>query len=168
MTLPSLDLSKAIYTIWTDFGLDWEFKKNWEESKRSEYITLHDEEASPKQPFPYCVYQLETPNTSVRMTETESAENKREIRDVMCQFNIHARQIDGVSKSAREIAGLLAAHAVSFFGGHPTEKPKQLTLDNGYVINAQLETEYGVRTGDEEYQWIVRYLFKLDVPVAVI
>ena len=167
MMTASLDLAKAINAVWDDNNLDWEFKKLWNSSKREGFEVLHDQMAGPDQPFPYMVIREETPNTTARMTEVETGENKREIREIIYQFNIHTRQFEGVDRTAKQIAGELASYVMQFYGGHPTVKPKQLELDSGSVLLAQYQTDYGVMTGEEEQQWIIRYLFRLDVPIAI-
>ena len=163
--ITSADLMKAVETVWSEYTLDSTFKNWWTESQRSSYLTLHDQEALAGQPMPYCVVQEEASNTQGRMSSRNKT-GRFETRDVIYQFNVHARQFAGIDKGAKDIARELAEEIIKFYGGHPTVQPKQLILDNGDVLLAQYQTDYPVRTGDEEYQWIIRYLFRLDVPVA--
>lgn len=164
MSVAAADLHKAVNAIWEPSGLDWEFKKYWPSSKRDEFPSLHDQEAGPSTPFPYCIFEQEPGSTAFRMSHTSSA--RKEIRDIEWQFRAHARAIADVSLSAKELAASLIDVIMQKFGGHPTETPHDLTLDNGDHLLTQYVNDYGVRTGDDEYSWILRYRFRLDVPVA--
>ncbi len=165
MAVLSVDLHKAINTIWDDQGIDGTFKNQWVEADRTIYSSLHDGEAGPDQPFPYCVFEIPAGSTVDRMT-SDSSSGRREIRDVSCAFRVHARQLTGSGKTAKLIASELAEAIIIKYGGHPTVEPKQLILDNGEVLLVQYQTDYGVSEGDEEHEWLIDYIFRLDIPVA--
>lgn len=165
MSIVSLDLDRAINTVW-DANLDWEFKKNWEAGNRDRYPVLHDQEATPAQPWPYCVVEVQKPTVAVRMTGHDKTE-KHEIRDTPVEFRIHAREMLGSGKSAKAIAGELADLVLAYFGGHPTAEPKAAALAYGDCLLTQYQSHFGTRTGDDEYQMTINYLFRLDMPVKV-
>ena len=107
------------------------------------------------------------PDVTTRMS-FGGANRIREIRDVSVVFRIHARTVDGDSRTGKEIAADLAESITEVFGGHPTTNPTgTITLDNGNHLITDLLRDYGVRTGDDEWQWTLDYRFRLDVPVAV-
>lgn len=168
----SADLAKAINTVWDSSGLNAIFTALWP-SGEDNFPVLHDQEAAPGSPFPYCVMELSQPRTITRMSKTSTA--KWEIRDVNCQFKVHARlkpDPDQASdptdvRSPKEIASYLANEILKVFGGHPTQAPTAPTLDNGNFLIAQYDTDYSTRTGDDEYRWTISYNFRLDVPVMV-
>lgn len=169
MSVGSADIIKAFVTSWNASTLDATFQTLWDSSKTAaDYSVLHDQEAGPDQPFPYCVMgDGIQPSTSARMS-SNTVNQMREIRDIPITFNIFARQVDGDSRTAKEIAAYLAEELMKIFGGHPTSRPwANIVLDNGQYLITSYDTDYGVLVGDEEYQWIVRYMVKIDVPVAV-
>jgi hypothetical protein len=166
MSIGSADLRKAIVSLWDSSDLDEKFSDLWRSSiVVTEYLTLHDQEAGPKQPFPYCVFEQGAGDTTDRMSGDKNT--IREIRDLPCEFRCHARKRSGDTRTAAEIAAYLAEEVMKVFGGHPTEVPDDLTLDNGNWLITQYQNDYGIRTGDDEYQWIVSYLMRLDVPITV-
>jgi len=166
MSVAAAALHKAIQTLWNARGLDGEFNRYWSAANRTIYEVLNDGEAAPQQPFPYCVFVQEAGTTTVRMTG-HSTNEKHEIHDIPWEFRIHARVIDGNSQTAKEIAAALAEVIIQEFGGHPTMRPQPLTLDSGAHLITQYQNDFGIRTGDDEYQWTISYLFRLDVPVMV-
>lgn len=168
MTVGSADIAKAFVTAWDLSTLDATFQALWDSGKTaSDYVVLHDQEAGPDQPFPYCVMGEIQSNAVTRMG-TRSANQKREIRDAPVTFNVFARQVDGDSRSAKEIANYLVEEVMKVFGGHSTDRPwANIILDNGEYLITQYDTDYGVMVGDEEYQWVLRYNVRADVPVAV-
>ena len=161
--ISSADFQEALNRVWDENGLNAEFMATWLESDKNEFPVLHDQEACPSQPFPYCVYSQETVNTITRMTGSTSS-SRREERDIPLNFHIHAKGTDDVD--AKELAANLAEKVIAIFGGHPDTVPKDLMLENGSFLQSQYQNDYSVRTGDEEYQWVVSYVFKVDVPVA--
>lgn len=159
------DLHEAINKIWDESGLDTEFKNLWKRDVRDsqEFPTLHDQQAGPDQPFPYCVYEIRAGVTVSRMTSS-SKTGRREIRDNIALFRIHAKEQD--KTSAKKIASDLLDSVLQVYGGHPTVSPRSLDLNYGNFLLAQYQNDYGIRTGAEEYQWILEYVMRLDVPVA--
>lgn len=165
MSISTADFYKGFATAWAASGLNTTFKSYWDDPTSAEFPVLHDQEASPDQPFPYVVMDRVTPKTTSRMSGAEGF--KYETRDVVLRLNVHAAA-SGVW-SAKEVAALLVSAVMEKFGGHPTvaATPRTLTLENGHNVLIQYQNDWGVRTGDDEYQWIIELLFRLDVPVAV-
>lgn len=163
----SADLQKAIVAAWSASTLNATFKALWPAgTDPAAFAVLYDQEAAPGQPFPYCV--LSQPSTSVtsRSSGKMGTTSKRSIRDLTLEFHIHASAAGG--KSGKRNAADLAEEVMKVFGGHPTVAPTgTLTLDNGGHLVTIYQTDYGVVTGDEECQWVVSYLFRIDVPVMV-
>lgn len=161
----SADLHKSVVAVWNTHGLEGEFKKLWDNqvTDRADFVALYDQEAPASQPFPYCVFEQDPGDTTVRMSGHNKNEN-HEIREIPWQFRVHAKALPG--SSAKQIAAGLAEHIIIRYGGDPNSKPKEMTLDNGNVILAQYRTDYPIREGDEEFQWVVSYIFSVDVPVA--
>ncbi len=166
MAVASADLHQAINTLWNAHNLDWRFKVQWEESLRTQFTSLNDQEAPPSQPFPYCVYEVSPSFTATRMSGADDVEGRLEIRDVPVSFRVHSKQVVGNSDTAKKLAADLVEQILLIIGGHPTIKPKNLILDNGSVLIAQYQTDFGVFTDEQEYSWVVNYIFRLDVPVA--
>lgn len=167
MSVASADILKAINTAWDASTLDATFQALWDSGvTASQYEVLNDQEAPPAQPFPYVVMNQTSQNTTGRMSGGASA--LREIRDLSVTFNVHARAVSGDSRTAKEIAAAMAEEVLKVFGGHPTASPTgTLKLDNGNHLITQYQSDFGVRTGDDEYQWVINYVMRVDVPVAV-
>lgn len=164
MSIMSAALHRAIASVWNEH-LNPVFLSYWNEGDRSIFPTLHDGEATPKQPFPYCVFVLQPGDVQFRMTGHTPVENHY-IRRIQGEFNIHTKSIHNMS--AKAFGSILAETLMAKFGGHPTEQPVTFPeLACGYVLQVSYIDDYGVRTGDDEYQWVVDYEFLLDVPVRV-
>lgn len=162
MSVGSADLMEAIVVSWDEAELDDQFTDNWGSGDVGNFPVLHDAEATGEQPFPYCVYIMGSPSVVSRMSGIET--NRREIRDVPFEFHVQAKATD--ADDAKTVAAGLAAAIMAQFGGHPKELPGDLTLANGNALIAQYTNDFGVQTGDDEYQWNINYIFKIDVPVA--
>ena len=161
----SAQLHEAIQSLWTSSGLDAKFTAFWSAGNITEFpAVLHDAEAAPGNPFPYCVFNVLPATTTARMSGHDSLE-KHEIRDTPIEFRIYTK--DGSVLTAKRIAADLAEELLQVFGGHPTVVPTDMTMTNGFVLINQYQNDYGVRTGDTEHLWIVTYLARLDVPMMV-
>ena len=166
MTIASSDIAKALNSVWDASTLDVTFKALWSAAAlAAEFPVLHDQVAGGEQPFPYCIFEMQTGNTNSRMSgESNSI---REIRDVPVNFRIHAREIASDVRTAKGITSDLAEEIMKVFGGHPTVAPTGLTLDNGYCLQSQYQNDYSVRESEDLFMWVISYIFKLDVPVMV-
>ena len=162
MSVATADLHKAINTAWDASGLDALFI-----ALGGVTPILNDQEATPAPTsFPYCILEQTSGTTTDRMSG--DADSIREVRDISVTFNIHAGLVNGNDRTPKEIAANLAEELMKEFGGHPTIAPAaSITLDNGNHLITQYQTDYGVRSGDDEYLWVVEYIFRLDVPVMV-
>ncbi len=168
MSIATADLMNALNTAWDASSLDALFKALRDSSVVEAQFpdVLHDQDAAPKQPFPYCVMGQTTTTTTDRMSGGASA--LREIRDTGLTLHVHARAVDGDSRTAKEIAAYLAEEIMKVFGGHPTVSPTgTLTLANGSVLIVQYVNDFGLREGEDEYRWTIEYNARADVPVAV-
>ncbi len=162
----SADVCKAINSAWDASGLNAVFKSLWDVANEDDFPVLHDQEASPEQPFPYCVMDEFSARTTSRMSG--SLDVKQEIRDVLVRFNIHAQEVDGDARTAKRIAADLVEEVMKVFGGHPTVSPTaSMTLDNGAHLITQYQSDFCVREDEDKYLWGINYLLRLDVPVAV-
>ena len=163
MAAGTADAAKAFNTAWEASTLNTTFSDLWSASS-DEYPVLNDQEAIGNQPFPYVVMDPMASVTTDRMSgDTDSI---REIRDVEIRLTIHARERSGDSRSAKEIAAYLAEEIMKVFGGHPTVTPTaSMSLDNGNYLLMTFQNDFGLRTGDDEYSWVIVYNARLDVPV---
>jgi hypothetical protein len=156
----SADLMNAVSAAWTASGLDALFV-----ALGGAQPVLNDQEARPGQAFPYCVLDQLSGPVKTRMSGAGAA--KRAIRDVGMRFNVHAKTVAGDGRKASAIAAYLAEEVMKVFGGHPTTATSAaITLDNGHHLITQYQDDFGIRTGDDEHQWVVVYNHRVDVPVA--
>lgn len=166
MSVATTDIYKALNAAWDASGLDAKFTALWSGVVPGEYEVLCDQEASPRQPFPYCVVDQITGMTVARMSA--DGNGKREVRDLTLRLNVHAQDVSGDSRSSKGIAAYLAEEVMKVFGGHSTVSPTAtLALDNGQVLIVQYANDYMVRTDDDKTQATVEYVLRVDVPVAV-
>jgi hypothetical protein len=92
----------------------------------------------------------------------------REIRDSSITFKVYVEEVSSDSRSAKQIAAYLAEEIMKVFGGHPTVTATHgMTLDNGNMLITEYQTDYGVKTDDDEFCWVVAYTFRTDIPVAI-
>jgi len=165
MSVGTADVAKALNTAWDASTLNETFQALWTDPTETEFPVLHEQEAGGEQPWPYCVFEMPTPTTNVRMSGGDTT--LREIRDYPIRFHIHTTNVDGDSRSAKEIAAYLAEEVMKVFGGHPSVTPTgNLSLDNGNFLISTYQNDYAVRESDDHYVWIVYYIFRIDVPVA--
>lgn len=163
--IASADLHRAIMAVWNAVGIEAEFTKLWNPADIAVFSALSDTEASPKQPFPYCVFQQSPGTTTARMSGHSIGEN-HEIRDIPWEFRVLAKQRANDPRDAKDIAADLVDFVMQKFGGHPTVKPPLIPqLNNGSFLISQYQTDFPIRVGDAEWSWTVQYLFRLDVPV---
>lgn len=159
----AIDIHRAVTKLWDDQGLDGFFKERWSVTDASNHIVLLDSEASPGQPFPYCVFDAGRPAVQDRSSAANQSINLRETREIAFNFNVHAKQ-HGITP-AKILAAELIEKIIEVFGGHPTKKAKTLCLTHGGVLLCQYQTDFGIKTGDQEWQWVVEYMILYDVPV---
>jgi len=159
VSIASADIQKAIVARWNASGLNDEFT-----GLGGSLPVLLEQEQEPGTTYPYCVMELPTTSVATRMS---ASTGKRQIRDVGQTLHVFAGVVDGDSRSAKQIAAYLAEELMKVYGGHPTDAPDGLSLDNGNVLIVQYVTDYGTRIGDDEYQWTVEYNIRIDVPVMV-
>ncbi len=163
----SSDVHKALNSLWFDHGLDWAFKKMWEESDRSQHRSLHDLEAPAGAKLPYCVYSIEASSVDSRSSDGSNQPRQMIVHNLPLILNLHTGPIEGSSKTAKQHAVELMDQVLAVIGGHPTTIPQTWTLDNGCVLNSQFLRDHGIRTGDDEYQWVVEYNIVVDAPMFV-
>lgn len=159
-------LHTAIRTHWQASGLDWEFQRLRDEAGRV-LPSLFDGEADPGCKHPYCVY-MQSAGFAQSRDSGHSTNEKHEIRDVPVEFRIHANTRRGYDRTAKQVAADLGELVMQKFGGHPTAAPPAFpSLANGAVLLVQYQSDFGTREGDEEYAWVVSYLFRVDMPLAI-
>lgn len=156
-----LDLHRAIVANWQAGSLDGQFSPYWSNGSGH---ALNDTEAMKGQEFPYCVLDMGAFVVTDKMTG-HSATERHWIYDVPVTFNVFANTVSGTS--AKQLAGNLAEEIMKIFGGHPTQAPLAVTLTQGNHLITQLQSEFGVKLGDQEHNWMINYNFKLDLPIAV-
>lgn len=168
MTVALADFCTALETAWNTSGLNAKFQVLWDSSyTASDFTVYQQQEASPGQPFPYCIAEVGTVRATGRMSR--SAASKWELKDVSVVFNIHTEKNASDIRSAKQLAAYLAEEVLKVFGGHPTVSPStsELSLSNGGHIITQLAGESSERTDLNRHVWKLEYLFRLDVPVMV-
>jgi hypothetical protein len=163
MSVGQDDLLQSINTVWDASSLDVAFKALWTATPDGDdFPVLHDAEAGGEQPWPYCVFESQPGTVVARMSKGN--DDLWMIRDEPSMFKIHACEVDGDSRTAKQIAAYLAEEVMKVFGGHPTVAPESMTLDNGDHLVTLFQNDYSMREGDSCWMWTVSYIFRIDVP----
>lgn len=166
MSVNAAALHAAIKATWDTANLDNSFTALWDSGiDASEFTALNDTEGAPQQPWPYCVFQIAAGGVDTRMSGHDATE-RHEIRSLPGTFTVYAHSIDADSRTPKEIAAAMAEAIMKIFGGHPTQAPSALTVANGGALPTQYETDFGVRVDDDNYQWTINYLFRIDAVLA--
>jgi hypothetical protein len=162
----TLDIHQAIVRLWNANELTNKFWAYWTNAEKSgRHRVLNSEEARPKNPRPFCVFETTDLTTTERASPKTFETAGREIRSLDLTFNIHAADKNGVA--AKQIAGNLAEEIMKIFGGHPTVSPECIAPTNCDLLRQRLEQDTSVRMGEQEYQHVLRYFIQVDCPVAV-
>jgi len=165
MSVGSADFHKAIVNVWEATNLEWEHKQLWTEAERAEDSALLEQGQDRRGiPFPYTVAEGPAQRVVTRMSGATTT-SKYHTRGQPWVFRVYAKESG--SKTAKQIAADIAEKIMMAYGGHPTEAPHELTLDNGSVHYMQYQTDYPVAEDDDIYQHVVSYEALLDVPVEV-
>ena len=166
MAIGSADVAKAMLATWNSSGLNAIFQAYWSVAERAEFPVIHDEEAGPAQPWPYCVFRTEEPETTGKMSAGPAIPTGRyETRESPWEFRIHGRTIPG--KTGKTMASELMEEVCKVFGGHPTVAPTgSPTLDNGNILLVIYKTDFSMRDSETEYTWHIKYVVQTDIPQA--
>lgn len=159
------DVQRAVFQLWENSGLDDFLKSDWSVGDKSQFLSLSDEEASPGQPFPFCVIEFDDSFIVSRSTGGCGSWSGREYREMPFVFNVHTKHLGPTT--AKTAAREIAERIMQVFGGHPEVKPQPLSLTHGNVLLCQYQRDYSRKTGDQEYQWVVQYNVATDVPVRL-
>lgn len=158
-------LLKAVHSFWSSH-LDGKFKKFWTEQSRTRFRSLNEGTALPDCPHPLCILTIDPPVIDGR-TSGDVSDINTEFRDYGVTFTVHAKEMQGSNKDSKELAWELASQIMAVLGGHPSEKPKKLSLDVGEITIVEYSRDFGEQTGDHEYQWSVVYSIKTETPFAI-
>jgi len=168
MSVGSAAIAKWVTSIWSSSGLNAKFKALWSEDT-GEFVSLNDQEARPKQPWPYCV--LGEITGAIADNQSQEGSKLFQTRNYSVMFGVYARAITGDSRTAKGIAAYLAEEIMKVFGGHPTVGPhaalQSTSIDDGGLIIVQYLRDYGMLLGDDEYQWIVDFNVMADISITV-
>jgi len=157
---------KSINTVWDESTLDATFKALWPATPDGDdFPVLHDVEAIGEQPWPYCVFEIQPGTVSERMSK--GVGDLWMIRDVPAAFKIHAAEVDDDDRTAKQIAAHLAEEVMKVFGGHPSDAPEDMMLDNGNHLATLYQNDFPIREDNDLWMWTVSYIFRVDVPEVI-
>ena len=154
-TRGSWTIDEGIAARWDASGLDATFRAEWDDSQ-ADYQPLNDEEARPQTPTPYCVYEKGTPNIVEHHTGAASGGEHQQIQEIPIQFTIHAQST--ASESGKLIAKRMAKEVMTAFD----PGTDILTIDPDCHIITYRGPDFDVRTGDEEWAWVILYDILID------
>lgn len=156
------ELRRAINAVWDASPINAAFQAYWDEQQRGGYSVLNYGDASPNQPWPFCVYLITTSKPTIGMSG-KTTDSRREIRDSIVEFHVFARHVSDTS--AGELAALMADEVRKVYGGHPSTPPTR--IPGVLLAKPQDEFDYP-RAGDDEHKWLLRYMMRTDLQRASI
>lgn len=164
MSIAAADVHKAVAALWESGGLNTAFQAFWSVADRSSFLSLNDGKAAPGTPYPYAVFSAPKPVLKER-SSGEGAGGKMQVMDHPWSFEVYASQTS--TKSAKQMASDMVVSILAVFGGHPLTSPSDMPLDNGTMLIAQYQDDWGERISDEIYKWTVNYNLRVDSPLMV-
>lgn len=124
----------------------------------TQYPVLHDEEASPSPPGPYCVLDITEPVPLHHSTSKLHPHAEHHVQSSIVNFRIHARKRKGLS--AKAVAIKLAQRLVEAFDDAP------LDLFPGKMCSWTRMPDFGAKEDDEGYVRVVPYEIVYDKLIA--
>ena len=118
-TRGSWTLHEALICRWEDSNLDVEFRAFWPVSTETRYNPLHDTEARPTPPGPYCVYEIQEGTVEGHDSGVQGDTENQMIR-VPVEFRIHAKSTS--TRSGKAIGRDLAKKVAGAFDPGEDEK----------------------------------------------
>jgi len=163
VSIGQADLLKSIGVVWDASTLNATFRALWSATPDGDdFPVLHDTEAGGEQPWPYCIFESQFGVVSERMSK--GTDDLWTTRDMPATFKVHASEVDGDARSAKQVAADLVEEVIKVFGGHPTVAPEEITLDNGNHLVTLYQNDFSMREDDVHWMWTVSYMFRIDVP----
>ncbi len=153
----SWTLHEALVERWEDAGLDAEFRALWPVATETRYNPLHDTEARPTPPGPYCVYDLPEPDVEGHDSGKQGNTENQQIRNPV-EFHIYAKSTS--TRSGKSIARDLAKKVAAAFDPGNLFGPLPIRDDAHHTT--QRGPDFPVRDGDKEWKWVLQYDFVLD------
>ena len=151
-------VSQGIVKRWRDRNLDQTFRDEWGDDTNA-YKALHDEEARPSPPGPYCVYDVAEPVVKNHQTGHTTSE-EIQTQEVGIQFRIHAKSTG--SESGKSICIRLAKAVRAAF-----DNPARFVALPDTHVETINEPDFHTREGDEEWVLAVPYTLTVDAAYNV-
>lgn len=145
------NVDKAIVSHWDASGLDAQFRRFWSGRGVTEYPVLHDREARPQPPGPYCVFEIDQATIDHHSTGPpgDNPHLEHQVLRVPLQFTIHA--IGDAATSGKKVAVTLASRVADAYDD------ARLDLSEDSQVALIKEPDFGAREGDEHWMWVVPY-----------
>lgn len=155
MPLRTFDVAQAVPALWASSGLDEYFTEYWTNDQKADFLVLGDEEASPDQPWPYCVFESVASVTQRRSSASTAQKNRQEQNEDTLRFHVFAK--DTNEKSGKLICSELVDQILKVFGGDPETIHRDIPLQNGTVINQEYNQTILQKEGEENWKATVIY-----------
>lgn len=137
---------EAVILAWEDAQLSDLFKLNRALANRnSEKDVLHERDAEPLTPFPYCVWSQAQGNRAEHMSYSD--ESSRRTANTFWQFKVHAQ--------TKVLAADLADKIMETFDTKRLCLPTTEGDGSGLVMRHL--NEFHTPMGDDEYLWNINY-----------
>jgi len=156
-TRGSWTLDEAITKRWDEDALEDEFKAEWRNTKDTNYPVLHDGEARPTPPGPYCVFEKDIPVILGHMSGADviRSDTENQLQEIGFQFTIHAKST--ATESGKVICIRLAKKVAAAF-----DPDRPLDFEDDYFVVAKRGPDFSAREGDTEWAWVLQYEATID------
>jgi len=151
-TRGSWTLHEAVVCRWEDANLDITFRSYWPVTTETRYNPLHDTEARPTPPGPYCEYEINEGTIDGHNSGKAADEEGQYVR-IPVEFRIHAKSTS--TRSGKAIARDLAKKVAEAFDPGNLFGPLPIKDDAHHTTHRG--TDFPIREGDTEWSWTLQY-----------
>lgn len=183
MASGSGEVRRAIIDRWNESNLDDGYTQWWTQEQIDASIALTLDPPPAGTPFPSCALDFDPGRVVSRMSS--DSDFKREVREYRIAFKVYSLNFspavlealghevgDPNIPTVAELAQERIEDIIRVYGGHPTESPLPLTIQNGNVLQVRYDSDAIKELYDSENTsigiiWRAEYSIWVDVPVAV-
>jgi len=155
---PNFAIQEGLIAFWLSSGIDTQFKSLRTSATNTRHLTIHENEAPAGVPMPYAVWKIDPNTVDSRYTSTV-VNKKTTLIDFPLIISIHCKNgmVSGSAKNGKEHAQDLAGFVNKCLVGDDDIAPKDFTIPRGEIVLIQYLRDFGIRTGDGEYQHTLEY-----------
>lgn len=169
--MSSANIDLAVKTRWDAQGMDFLFKRFWQDPTLAKVHPLNAVEARPKTPMPYAVYETFAPVRQFRSTgSTCEPENEVEYLNQLIQFRLHGktpvsgeRYFGRTGKDIlREIVGQSEPNGWGLLKAFDDATGALELGGNDRFMCTITEPDFSTREDDDVWVWVVPFTIQFE------